>query len=49
MAQRNNARKGRRPDRKPPQFKLFQLFRVDGVPEGPLGDRLMTWMLRDYS
>ncbi|WP_155808611.1 hypothetical protein [Brevibacillus agri] len=45
MTKRNRNRK----DRQPPQFKLFQLFRVDGVPEGPLGDRLMTWMLRDYS
>lgn len=48
MAQRSK-RRAQRPDRKPPQFKLFQLFRVDGLPEGPLGDRLMTWMLRDYS
>lgn len=48
MAQRNR-RRGRRPERKPPQFKLYQVFRVDGIPEGPLGDRLMAWLLRDYA
>lgn len=43
-------RKGRRPERKPPQFKLYQVFRVDGVPpKDSLGDRLLAWMLRDYA
>ncbi|UYZ12176.1 hypothetical protein A6764_15230 [Brevibacillus sp. WF146] len=45
MAKRNRNRK----DRQTPQFKFFQVFRVNKVPDGPLGDRLMTWMLRDYS